>query len=94
MMKIALFTYSTKLRAGVIHTIELAEALQAAGHQVCIYALDKDNIGFYRSLKCPSKLIPTLPVADRQLLLSRKQDYIESRDGDRGIDLVDELIKL
>jgi hypothetical protein len=67
MMKIALFTYSTKPRGGVIHTIELAEALQATGHHVCIYALAKDNLGFHRRLNCPSKLIPTLPVADRQL---------------------------
>lgn len=59
MLRIALFTYSTKPRGGVIHTIELAEALQGEGHEVCIYALDKDNLGFHRPLKCPSKLIPT-----------------------------------
>ena len=92
MMKIALFTYSTKPRGGVIHTIELGEALQAAGHQVCIYALDKDNVGFHRFLKCPSKLIPTLPAPDRQLLFRRKQDYRQDRV-ERGVNLVDELIK-
>ncbi len=73
--KIALFTYSTKPRGGVIHTLELAEALQAAGHYVCVYALDKDNLGFHRSLNCPSKLIPTQTVVDRQLLLQRKPNY-------------------
>ena len=91
-LNIALFTYSTKPRGGVIHTLELGSALQEAGHRVCIYALDKDNIGFHRSLNCSSKLVPTKPVVNRQLL-SRKQDYLESRDGDRDIDLVDELIK-
>ena len=87
-LSIALFTYSTKPRGGVIHTLELGEALQAAGHRVCIYALDKDNIGFHRSLNCSSKLVPTKPAVDRQLLLSR-QDFIRVEN----IDLVDELIK-
>ena len=88
-LSIALFTYSTKPRGGVIHTLELGEALQAAGHRVCIYALDKDNIGFHRYLKCHSKLVPTKPIVDRQLLLSGKPDFIvENR-----IDLVDKLIK-
>ena len=94
MLKIALFTYSTKPRGGVIHTLELALALQAIGHQVCIYALDKDNLGFHRPLNCPSKLIPTKPAADRQLLLQRKQDYIDRGEiANRDLDPVDELIK-
>ena len=72
-LSIALFTYSTKPRGGVIHTLELGEALQEQGHYVCIYALDKDNIGFHRRLKCPSNLVPTQPVLNlqQQLLLQR-----------------------
>jgi glycosyltransferase-like protein len=96
-MKIALFTYSTKPRGGVIHTIELGEALQAEGHQICIYALDKDNIGFHRRLYCPSKLVPTKPTADRKLLLHKKQNYfdgiVKNKHLDPVLDPVDELIK-
>ena len=92
-LSIALFTYSTKPRGGVIHTLELGEALQELGHQVCIYALDKDNIGFHRSLTCSSKLVPTKPAVNRQLLLSRKQDFIENNVANRNVDLVDKLIK-
>ncbi len=91
-LKIALFTYSTKPRGGVIHTLELAEALQARGHRVCIYALDKDNLGFHRPLQCPSQLIPTKPAGDRQLLLQRKQDYLQGKEN-RNLDPVDRLIK-
>lgn len=91
-LKIALFTYSTKPRGGVIHTLELAEALQALGHYVCVYALDKDNIGFHRSLNCPSKLIPTKPAADRQLLLQRKKNYFDGEVSEE-LDPIDELIK-
>lgn len=93
MLKIALFTYSTKPRGGVIHTLELGEALQALGHHVCIYALDKDNLGFHRSLKCSSKLIPTNPAPDRQLLLDRKQNYNHNKVIALNQDPVDELIK-
>ena len=92
-LSIALFTYSTKPRGGVIHTLELGEALQEAGHQVCIYALDKDNIGFHRSVGCSSKLIPTKPIIDRQILLSREQGYREKKVENRDVDLVDQLIK-
>ncbi|MEL6438085.1 MAG: MSMEG_0565 family glycosyltransferase [Cyanobacteria bacterium J06621_8] len=82
-LKIALFTYSTKPRGGVIHTIELAEALHAEGHQVCIYALNKDNVGFHRPLNCPSKLVPTQPIIETDKLRQKQQ----------GLDPVDELIK-
>lgn len=77
-MKIALFTYSTKPRGGVIHTLELAEALKVEGHQVCVYALDKDNLGFHRSLNCPSKLIPTqpAPASIDRLIKQRIQEFI------------------
>lgn len=92
-LKIALFTYSTKPRGGVIHTLELAEALQQEEHQVCIYALDKDNIGFHRPLNCPSKLVPTKPAPNRQLLWQRKQDYFSGAIENEDLDLVDELIK-
>lgn len=93
MLKIALFTYSTKPRGGVIHTLELAEALQKEGHHVCIYALDKDKIGFHRPLNCLSKLIPTKPAADRELLLQRKQKYFKGEIAEQDLNPVDELIK-
>jgi len=51
-LKIALLTYSTKPRGSVIHTLELATALHQLGHQVCVYALDKDGHGFDYPLSC------------------------------------------
>ena len=90
-LSIALFTYSTKPRGGVIHTLALGEALHELGHQVCIYALDKDNIGFHRSVGCSSKLVPAKPAVNRQLLL--RKDFIQNQIKNRDVDLVDELIK-
>jgi glycosyltransferase-like protein len=86
MMQIALFTYSTKPRGGVIHTLELAEALHNEGQHVCVYALDKDNLGFHRPLNFLSKLVPAKPVTDRQLLLPGEL-------ANDNFDPVDKLIK-
>ncbi len=79
-LKIALLTYSTKPRGGVIHTLELAEALQALGHQVCVFALDKDRQGFCRPLSCDYVFVPATEVADPQaidqVVEQRIQDYV------------------
>ncbi|MBW4542339.1 MAG: MSMEG_0565 family glycosyltransferase [Myxacorys chilensis ATA2-1-KO14] len=78
-LKIALLTYSTKPRGSVIHTLELAEALQALGHQVCVYALDKDGAGFDRVLSCDVQLIPAKPAPNHvdALISKRIEEFVE-----------------
>lgn len=78
-MRIALLTYSTKPRGGVIHTMEIAEALQALGHEVCIFALDKDGTGFGRPVACEYKLVPTqaAPPSTDRLVQQRIQEYVD-----------------
>jgi glycosyltransferase-like protein len=78
-LRIALFTYSTKLRGSVVHTLELAEALQALGNQVCIYALDKDGLGFDRPLSCDYKPVPAQPAAAEMdaLIQQRIQEFVD-----------------
>ncbi len=60
-LSVALLTYSTKPRGGVVHTVELAEALHDLGMDVRIYALNKDRGGFYRTPRCPHTLVPAAP---------------------------------
>jgi glycosyltransferase-like protein len=78
-LNIALFTYSTKLRGSVVHTLELGEALHDLGHQVCIYALSKDGAGFDHPLRCPVRLIPTQPApADMDALIRQRiQEFVD-----------------
>ena len=78
-LRIALLTYSTKPRGSVIHTLELAEALQALGHQVCVYALDKDGTGFGRSLSCDTRLVlaQLAPVDIDGLIRQRIQEFVD-----------------
>lgn len=64
MLKIAILTYSTKARGGVVHSLCLAENLAKRGHQVRIVALDKkDGVGFFRNPGVPYDIVRfgTLP---------------------------------
>lgn len=54
--RIALVTYSTKPRGGVVHALSLGEALQAAGERVHVFALGEDR--FYRDTTVPYTLFP------------------------------------
>lgn len=62
--EIALVTYSTKPRGGVVHTLSLAEALTAAGVAVHVVTLAEPGTGFYRHTAVPHTLVPAPPHAD------------------------------
>ena len=56
--RIALVTYSTKPRGGVIHCLELAEALHAMGCPVHVFALGDPAAGFFRPTAVPHTVFP------------------------------------
>lgn len=62
--RVALVTYSTKPRGGVVHTLHLAEALQAAGQPVHVFALGEPGAGFFRPTSVPHTVLPAPPVAE------------------------------
>ncbi|MCW2498649.1 MAG: glycosyl transferase group 1 [Frankiales bacterium] len=55
---VALLTYSTKPRGGVVHTLELAEALSDLGVPVRVVALGDPGAGFFRPVRVPVTLVP------------------------------------
>ena len=64
-MKIALLTYSTKPRGGVVHTLALAEALAAAGQEVTVWTLGRGGDGgFFRPVD-PAVGQVVVPFPDR-----------------------------
>ena len=77
-LRIALFTYSTKPRGGVIHTLSLAEALHALGHTVHIFALGKDQHGFFRPTSVPFTLIPFDALPKEMAMDEKIRRYIQS----------------
>ena len=51
MLRVALLTYSTKPRGGVVHTLALAESLVALGHDVDVWCLARGgDAGFFRAV--------------------------------------------
>jgi len=55
---IALLTYSTKPRGGVVHTLALAEALLDLGVDVQVVALGEPGGSFFRPVRVPFTLVP------------------------------------
>jgi glycosyltransferase-like protein len=87
---IALFTYSTQPRGGVAHTLALGEALQRAGHDVCVYAIDRPGARFSREPTCDWKIV----AAERRVeqlydLVNRRSDALVAalRDEPRRYDV-------
>ncbi|MDX3247487.1 MSMEG_0565 family glycosyltransferase [Streptomyces sp. ME18-1-4] len=63
-MKIALLSYSTKPRGGVVHTLALAEALAALGEDVTVWTLGRGgDEGFYRPVD-PAVRLRIVPFPD------------------------------
>tara|TARA_Y100000758_G_scaffold65928_1_gene42956 strand:- start:428 stop:1642 length:1215 start_codon:yes stop_codon:yes gene_type:complete len=77
-LRIALLTYSTKPRGGVVHTLELAEHMHKMGHQVHIFALGKDDQGFFRSTSFPFTLIPCKMGEENESLDTRIERFIDT----------------
>ena len=69
-MRIALLTYSTKPRGGVVHTLNLAEALAHHGAEVTVWSLARGgDDGFFRQIDptVTQRLIPFADVADKTI---------------------------
>lgn len=63
-MKIALLSYSTKPRGGVVHTLALAEALAAAGEDVTVWTLGRGgDTAFFRPVD-PTVRLRIVPFPD------------------------------
>lgn len=77
-LRIALLTYATKPRGSVVHTLELAQALQSLGHEPCVFALDKDGQGFYREVSFKTVAVPAKPCEDGidELIKQRIQEFV------------------
>ncbi|MBO0983894.1 MSMEG_0565 family glycosyltransferase [Rathayibacter sp. SD072] len=64
-MRIALLTYSTRPRGGVVHTLALAEALAGRGHDVTVWTLGRGgDDAFFRPVD-PAVRVRVVPFAAR-----------------------------
>jgi glycosyltransferase-like protein len=77
-LRIGLLTHSVNPRGGVVHTLELAHALQAAGHDVTVMAPAAPGQHFFRTVGCKVELAPVACQPDDmvQMVESRIQAYV------------------
>jgi glycosyltransferase-like protein len=63
-MRIAMLTYSVKPRGGVVHALEVSEALARRGHAVELVALARPGETLFRPAAVPLALVPHVPLED------------------------------
>ena len=76
-LKIAILTHSTNPRGGVVHALELGEALTRLGHHAVVHAPDPKNAGFFRQAECETISVPAsiAPKSLTDLVAARRQEY-------------------
>ncbi|MEW6144408.1 MAG: MSMEG_0565 family glycosyltransferase [Thermodesulfobacteriota bacterium] len=74
-LDVALLTYSTKPRGGVVHTLSLAESLARLGHSARVYSLSSGGSEFFRRVDVPHTLIPC-PEKEYGGMDEKIRDYI------------------
>jgi glycosyltransferase-like protein len=75
-LDVALLTYSTKPRGGVVHTLSLAESLTRLGHRTHVYSLSSGGSEFFRRVQAPHTLIPC-PMKEYEGMDEKIRDYID-----------------
>jgi glycosyltransferase-like protein len=61
-LRVAILTHSTNPRGGVVHGLELGDALSRLGHHVVVHAPDTSGKGFFRDTLCRTQSVPAASV--------------------------------
>src|SRR5215472_17014433 len=61
-MRIAMLTYSLRPRGGVVHAMEVSEAVAQRGHEVELIALGRPGETFFREPAVPSMIVRYEPI--------------------------------
>jgi glycosyltransferase-like protein len=82
-LRIAMLSHSTNPRGGVVHAMQLSEALTALGHEVVLHAPDARGSGFFRTPACRAVCIPVepAPVDMTAMVEQRIGDYVSYFEG-------------
>jgi len=77
-LRIAILAHSTNPRGGVVHALELGDALTRLGHDVTVHAPDAGGAGFFRASVCKTVRVPAslAPRDVRQMAELRIADYL------------------
>jgi glycosyltransferase-like protein len=88
-LRIAMLTHSTNPRGGVVHALQLSEALTALGHDVVLHAPDSKGEGFFRPARCKTNPFPVAPAPRDTFAMieQRIAEYVEYLADARDFDL-------
>ena len=90
-LRIAILAHSTNPRGGVVHALELGDALCRLGHDTTVHAPDASGAGFFRETRCRAVSVAASPVGRdvTAMVETRVADYIRhfERADRRGFDV-------
>jgi glycosyltransferase-like protein len=77
-LRIAILAHSTNPRGGVVHALELADALTRLGHEAAVHAPDPTGRGFFRPTACAAVCVPASPAGRSltTLVKTRAAEYV------------------
>jgi glycosyltransferase-like protein len=77
-LRIAILTHSTNARGGVVHALELADALTRLGHTAVVHAPDSSGKGFFRKTASPTISVSASLIGDdvTAMVETRVGDYV------------------
>jgi glycosyltransferase-like protein len=77
-LRIAILAHSTNPRGGVVHALELGDALCRIGHEVTVHAPDVSGAGFFRPTRCATVSVAATPVGRDVTVMveTRVADYL------------------
>ena len=90
-LRIATLTHSTNPRGGVVHALELGDALSRLGYEATVFAPDATGAGFFRDTLCATCCVASSPPKRdvRAMVETRIADYVchFEREDNRRFDL-------
>jgi Glycosyltransferase Family 4 len=90
-LRVAMLTHSTLARGGVVHAMNLSEALEDLGVETVLHAPDAAGCGFFRKPRCDAIAFPVEPAPREtaDMVEQRIGDYVRwfRRPENRGFDL-------
>jgi glycosyltransferase-like protein len=77
-LRIAILAHSTNPRGGVVHALELGDALCRIGHEATVHAPDAGGAGFFRPTRCATVSVAASPVGHdvTAMVETRVADYL------------------
>ncbi len=82
-MRVAILAHSTNPRGGVVHALELGDALTRLGHDVAVHAPDPNGRGFGRATLCRTVCFAARPAPEglAALIRQRTDEYVRHLSG-------------